>query len=123
MIHCCPNCPGKNNLTEYLYQIIPDNTEEEIHFQQWESTDRTTIVNMVMQKFEFIEFLPKKIDLLTAHSYIAKSQPKYLSILKENLLSSTCIVLPDFVKIILWCFRMQFKDGTGLSNNALYIQS
>ena len=46
-----PNCSGKNNLIEYLYQIIPDNTVEEISFQQWESTDRTTIVNMIMQKF------------------------------------------------------------------------
>ena len=51
MIHHCPNCSGKNNLIEYLYQIIPDNTVEEISFQQWESTDRTTIVNMIMQKF------------------------------------------------------------------------
>ena len=32
MIHHCPNCPEKNNLIEYLYQIIPDNTEEEINF-------------------------------------------------------------------------------------------
>ena len=98
MIHRCPKCPGKNNRIEYLYQIIPDNTEEEINFQEWESADRTTIVNMVMQKFEFIEFLAKKIDLLTAHSYIAKSQAKYLSILKENLLSSTCIMLADFAE-------------------------
>ena len=39
-----------------------------------------------------------KYDLLIAHSYIAKSQAKYLSILKENLLSSTCIVLADFAE-------------------------
>ena len=62
------------------------------------STHRTTIVTMVMKKFEFIEFLAIKIDLLTAHSYIAKSQAMYLSALKENLLSSTCIVLADFAK-------------------------
>ena len=37
-----------------------------------------------MQKFEFIEFLAKKIDLLAAHTYIAKSQAKYLSILKRK---------------------------------------
>ena len=60
MIHGCPNCPGKDNLIEYLYHIIPDNTENEIDFQQWKSTDRT-IVNMVMEKFEFIEFLAKKL--------------------------------------------------------------
>jgi len=51
-----------------------------------------------MEKFEFVEFLAKKIDLLTAHSYIAKSQTKYLSMVKENLLPSTCIVLADFAE-------------------------
>ena len=56
MVHRCPNCPGKDNLIEYLYQIISDNTEDEIDFQQWESTDGTTIVNMVMEKFEFVVF-------------------------------------------------------------------
>ena len=98
MVHCCPNCPGKDNLIEYFYQITSDNTEDEIDFQKWESTNRTTIVNKVMEKFEFVEFLAKKIDLLTAHLYIAKSQARYLSVLKENLLSSTCRVLADFAK-------------------------
>ena len=60
MVHHCTNCPGKDNLFKYLYQIISDNTEDEIHFQQSKSTDRTTIVKMVMEKFEFIEFLTKK---------------------------------------------------------------
>ena len=98
MVHRRPNCPGKDNLIEYLYQIISDNTEDEIDFQQWESSDRTTIVNMVMEKFEFIKFLAKKIDLLTAHSYITKSQATYLSALKENLLSSTCLVLAYYAE-------------------------
>ena len=56
MIHRCPNRPGKNNFIEYLYQIILDNTEEEINFQQWESTDRTTIVNMVINMVSFTNF-------------------------------------------------------------------
>ena len=82
---------------KYLHQIISGYTEDEMHFQQWQSIDRT-IVNMVMKKFEFIEFLVKKIDLLTAHSYITKLQAKYLSGLKENLSSSTCMVLADFAE-------------------------
>ena len=43
--------------------------------------------------------MAKKIDLLTVHLYIAKSQARYLSVLKENLLSSTSIVLADFAEI------------------------
>ena len=53
---------------------------------------------MVTEKFEFIEFMAKKIGLLTAHLYITESQAKYLSALNENLLSSTCIVLVDFAE-------------------------
>ena len=60
VVHHCPNCQRKNNFIKYLYQIISGNTEDEIDFHQWESTDRTTIVNMVMEKFEFTEFLTKK---------------------------------------------------------------
>ena len=69
-----------------------------VDFQQWESTDRTTIVNMVMEKPELIKFVAKKIDLLTAHLYIAKSQAKYLSMLKKSLTSSTCMILADFAE-------------------------
>ena len=36
VVHYCLNCPGK---------------ADEIDFQQLESTDRTIIVNMVMEKF------------------------------------------------------------------------
>ena len=36
MVRRCPNCPGKVNRIEYLYQIISDNTEDEIDFQQWD---------------------------------------------------------------------------------------
>ena len=50
-----PNYLGKDNVVEYLYQTISDNTEDKIDFE-WESTDRTTIVNMVMEKFEFVVF-------------------------------------------------------------------
>ena len=120
MVHRCPNCPGKDNLIEYLYQIISDNTEDEIDFQQWESTYGTTIVNMVMEKFEFI-VLAKKIDLLTAHSYIAKSQARYLSTLKKTFYHQPAQCWQILLKIILWWFRTQFKNGTGLSNNASYI--
>ena len=33
IVHHCPNCPRKDSLIEYLYQIISDNTEDEIDFQ------------------------------------------------------------------------------------------
>ena len=100
MVHQCLNCPGKSNLIEFLHAQFDDFTNDEIQFQQWQSTDRTTIVNMFMSHTEFIEFTACKVDQLTSHSYIAKTQAKYLSLLKIRLPSipATCIVLADFAE-------------------------
>ena len=72
MVHHCLNDPGKNNLIEYVHHIISNNSVEMVDFQQWESTDRTTIVNMVMEKLEFIKVLTKKIDLLKYNHTLPK---------------------------------------------------
>ena len=100
MIHRCPNCPGKIKLLDFLYQSFSDNTDDEITFQQWVSTDRTTIINMVLDIADFFDFLADKIDHLTSHSYISKCQSRYLQHLKENLAlsPSTAIVIADFAE-------------------------
>ena len=96
MVHRCSNCPGKDALHQYLQEV--PHSSDQITFQQWVSTDRTTMVTM--KPFEFQEFLANKIDLLTAHSYISKCQARYLTHLKDNLSTtpSTCIVLADFAE-------------------------
>ena len=97
MVHRCPNCSGKDALHQYL-QEVP--SSDQITFQQWMSTNRTTMVAMMMEPFEFQEFLADKIDLHTAHSYISKCQARCLTHLKDNLSTtpSTCIVLADFAE-------------------------
>ena len=47
---------------------------------------------------EFIEVLCEKLDAITAHSYIAKSQANYLKELKDNLEHTEVIVLGDFAE-------------------------
>ena len=102
MVHRCTNCPGRLNLISFLHQLISDHgrINEEITFQQWESTDRTTLVHIVMDMPEFIEFLAYKLDDLTSHSFIAKCQAKYLNSLKESLplTTTSCVVLADFAE-------------------------
>lgn len=102
MIHRCSNCPGSSNLLSFLEQLSYDSDKmnQEITFQQWESTDRTTLTRMVMDMPEFLQFLTNKIDKLTSHSFIAKCQAKHLSNLKENLRQcpNSCIVLADFAE-------------------------
>ena len=102
MVHQCPNCLGVLNLLSFLHEQIYDNgiIDQEITFQQWESTDRTTLVCMVMDVADFLQFLAHKMDQLTSYSFIAKCQVKHLSTLKENLhlYPTSCIVLADFAE-------------------------
>ena len=43
MIHRCENCPGDNNLREYLDGTFAGSEEEEISFHQWQRTDRAML--------------------------------------------------------------------------------
>ena len=47
---------------------------------------------------DFIELLINKIDILTTHSYIAKSQAGYLKKLKNDLKENEVIVLGDIAE-------------------------
>ena len=97
MIHRCENCPGEDNLVELLQNSF-DETDDIIHFQQWESTDRTQIVTMSLPVDEFIENVTRKISSLTSHSFIAKCQAKYLKSRKESLHNTEAIILLDFAE-------------------------
>ena len=72
--------------------------EFEIEFKQWTTTDRTELVHNALPADEFIEELCEKLDKITSHSYIAKSQAKYLADLKDNLKENEAIVLGDFAE-------------------------
>lgn len=99
MVHRCPDCPGKDALTRLLNFQFKDYDEEDIiHFQQWESTDRTQINNLCLAVNEFIELVAEKMDQLTAHSFIAKSQAAYLRSRKEGLKDEEGIALVDFAE-------------------------
>ena len=56
--------------------------EFEIEFKQWTTTDRTELVHNALPADEFIEELCEKLDKITSHFYIAKSQAKYLADLR-----------------------------------------
>ena len=79
MVHRCQNCSGIDGLLNKLMEMFCDvDDEEPIHFQQWQSTDRTQIMTLSLPRFEFLQLLAEKLDHLSAHSYIAKAQAAYL---------------------------------------------
>ena len=122
MIHRCKKCPGLKELEQYLQNRVEEmrkdeesddeneqgdednngddkeDDEFEIEFKQWTTTDRTELVHNALLVDEFIKELCEKLDKITSHSYIAKSQAKYLADLKDNLKENEAIVLGDFAE-------------------------
>ena len=72
--------------------------EDMISFAQWESTDCTVLRTFTTSVEDFIENLVCKIDNLTTHSFIARSQSQYLKERKESIDKSLCITLLDFAE-------------------------
>ena len=121
MIHRCPNCPGIEPLKNYLreqFKMRPNDQDEsdadtsdtdstfteeeeedyEITFCQWTSTDRAELIKQSAPVLEFVELLAEKLDKITVHSFIARTQGKYLKQCKENLKEDEVIVLVDFAE-------------------------
>ena len=98
MVHRCDKCPGTEPLRSYLQTTLDEEMNDEISFQQWQSTDRTKLVKQSMGVNEYIDLLIEALDALTPHSYIAKCQAKYLKSRKEYLPEDSLIVLGDFAE-------------------------
>ena len=99
MVHRCQNCPGIDGLLNKLMEMFSDMDDEEpIHFQQWQSTDQTQIMTLSLPRFEFLHLLAEKLDHLSEHSYIAKTQAAYLRHRKESLKTNECLIFADFVE-------------------------
>ena len=121
MIHRCQNCPCIENVENFLRRMFcnggefedggssdhkpAENEEEEasmmhetITIQQWTSTDRTDLVTYTSTVEEFLAVLCKKLDAITSHSFIAKSQASYLKNLKNEVEKDEVIVLGDFAE-------------------------
>ena len=61
-------------------------------------TDRTELTSMILSQNEFINLLVEKLNNITTHSFIAKSQASYLKHLKNTIDGDELIVLGDFAE-------------------------
>ena len=99
MVHRCKLCPGIQALKSCLVQEFIDHVlEEDVRFKQWQSTDCTTLLLQSLPLGEFNDFLCDSIDNFTTHSYIAKTQSRYLKNCKENFHQNECLILGDFAE-------------------------
>ena len=101
MIHRCEECPGIEEIQKYLNDYLLADTDDndinfDINFNQWVATDRSNLVAQTLPVEEFISLLSEQLNKITAHSFIAKAQSKYLYDLKINLPKDQIIVILDF---------------------------
>ncbi|XP_065679428.1 uncharacterized protein LOC136081787 isoform X1 [Hydra vulgaris] len=99
MLAQCDNCPGKETLTKYMYEIFGEYEDDfEIHYKQWQTTDRATLLSLTADVSTFVELLVSCFEKLQAHSFIAHSQSQYLNQLKQNMDQSNIIIIGDFAE-------------------------
>ena len=54
MLHRCDQCPGVDNLKTFLEESFKEyDFDKEIPFNQWQSTDRTTLITQTLPTQEF----------------------------------------------------------------------
>ena len=119
MVHRCPDCPGVNNLKEFLKERLltddsddddGDSVEGNITFSQWTTVDRSELIIQNLPTEDFIFLLASKIDALTAHSYIAKAQAQHLKKCKEELQQDDCIILLDFAENLKFVIQDEIQS-------------
>jgi len=102
MLHSCEDCPGKEQLEQYLKNIFEQEMEldDSISYQQWLTNDQNavTLVKLELLVSDFIEKICETIDKLRDHHFITKVQAAYYRRAKENLDSDTALILLDFAE-------------------------
>ena len=78
-----------------MYSQDDYDDDSSVDYKQWKTTDRAELVNMTETTTDFIDIIIKKLQKLTAHSYIAKCQAVYLTNVKKELKSNEVVVLGD----------------------------
>ena len=115
MIHRCDDCPGTQYLQNFDSETLTS-ADEEIFFQQWQSTDSSKLLSQTLDLESFIDLVVKTIDRLTSHSYLAKN---YSFVVQDEVQSyhwsKPCCTLHPLV--------VYFKEDETLMQNSFCILS
>ena len=84
--------------------------EEDVTFQQWQTTDLSKVVTQTLNVEEFIKLLVGTIDNLTSQCYIAKCQTNYLKRREEELPDNCALVLGNFVENYAFVFQDEIQS-------------
>ena len=92
----CSKCPGSENLTSRLLEILDGANISQIEYCAWSGTDRSTLQNLTLPVQEFVDELYAKLAILKPHSYIAKEQGNFIAQTKNNLGNGKVLVMFDY---------------------------
>ena len=106
MMNRCENCPGRQSLRPHIVELIGD--REVIKYKMWISTDRSMLEQLECSSAIFIDLLLDKIEALTVHHFVAKEQSKFCRELKQNIISTECLIQGDFSQN----YSMFIQDST-----------
>ena len=101
MLHVCETSPGLDGVRNFITNCFNGNnidTDKEITYMQWISTDRTTMNKLTSSVDEYITLLANKVFALCEHHFITKAQSDYLRTRKENLHHNEAIIVLDFAE-------------------------
>lgn len=106
MLRHCTECPNNRKLKQFLKDKFDEyDSEDEISYNMWVSTDRTQQATFHVTLEEYIEKLLSSLEELISHSFIAKQQGKFLQDKKANLKENEAILVLDFSQNYSYCIQ------------------
>lgn len=97
MLRHCSNCPSSDNVKSFIMEKFEEwDPNDDVTYSSWISTDRTQQVQFTVTLEEYLEILIEGLEKLIPHSFITKSQARYLKEIKSNMKVDEAIVLIDF---------------------------
>ena len=94
----CQQCPDPDSFKQDLLADFDEEAIDSVTYQQWISTDRTTLETIVKGVEEFCDTLMDKLVHLKKHDYIAKEQSSFLKNKKKSLQPGELIIICEFAE-------------------------
>lgn len=94
----CKQCPDSTALREHLEVYFDSEMITHVKYNQWESTDRGTIVPITKETDDFIYDFIALLEALITHDYITKMQSEFKKDTIQNLKEDEVVVNLDFAE-------------------------
>ena len=109
----CGLCKSKiYDLEEDLKLLCEEQKIEMCHYEVWENTDRTNVVEKTVHYSEFASTFCQMIEKLSSHTFEHKEQTAFYERLRQNVPENHCVAAGDFAENFEFfeaCMRIFFQ--------------